>query len=189
MQENAARVEQARRDPEAFRELYRQYFPRVYAYIAYRVGTVWDTEDLTADVFLRVLESLARFEDRGDGAFAAWIFRIAHNRVSQFYRDQQRLPGTVSIDAVPEIASDTLSPDGALAQKERFARLYTRIGRLSPRRQEIITLRYFGGLRNKEIAAVLNLDERTVAAHLARALQELERFYRMEETTEESRHE
>jgi DNA-directed RNA polymerase specialized sigma24 family protein len=45
---------------------------------------------------------------------------------------------------------------------------------LSPRRQEVVTLRFYGGLRNREIARVLGLDERTVAAHLCRAIQDLE---------------
>lgn len=171
-------VEQAQRDPDAFRELYRHYLPRVYAYIAYRVGTVFDTEDLVSEVFLRVVESLGRFEYRSEGAFAAWLFRIAFSRVQQFYREQARLPDSLPLDAMPDIHVD--SPDLALMQKETFARLYALIGQLAPRRQEVITLRYFGGLRNQEIAAVLHLDERTVAAHLARALRDLERLCRKE---------
>jgi RNA polymerase sigma-70 factor (ECF subfamily) len=48
------------------------------------------------------------------------------------------------------------------------------IEELSPRKQEVVLLRYFGGLQNKEIAAVLDLDERTISAHLSRALSELQ---------------
>jgi RNA polymerase sigma factor (sigma-70 family) len=48
---------------------------------------------------------------------------------------------------------------------------------LSPRRQEIIRLRFFAGLRNQEIAAVLGLDERTISAHLCRALEDLQAKY------------
>ena len=172
-------VEQARDNPDAFRELYRRYFPRVYAYVAYRVGRVWDAEDLTANIFVRVVESLERFEWRGDGSFAAWIFRIAYSEVGQFYRRQRREP--ISLDELPDIESSALSPDQAVLRKEQFARLRARIAALSPRRQEIITLRFFGELRNQEIAAVLGLDERTVASHLSRALEDLQRQYNDEE--------
>jgi RNA polymerase sigma-70 factor (ECF subfamily) len=171
-------VEQARDNPDAFRELYRHYFPRVYAYVAYRVGRVWDAEDLTANIFVKVVESLERFEWRGEGSFAAWIFRIAYSEVSQFYRQRRE---HLSLDELPDIQSSALSPDQMVLRKEQFARLRARIGTLSPRRQEIITLRFFGGLRNQEIAAVLGLDERTVASHLSRALEDLQRKVNDEE--------
>ncbi|HSG46119.1 MAG TPA: sigma-70 region 4 domain-containing protein, partial [Anaerolineales bacterium] len=48
------------------------------------------------------------------------------------------------------------------------------VGKLSARKQEVVLLRYFGGLQNREIAAVLDLDERTISAHLSRALSELQ---------------
>jgi DNA-directed RNA polymerase specialized sigma24 family protein len=58
---------------------------------------------------------------------------------------------------------------------EQFLNLRCLIGTLSPRRQEIITLKFFGGLRNREIALMLALDERTVASHLCRGLEDLHR--------------
>jgi len=170
-------IERAGREPEAFRELYHHYFPRVYAYVAYRVGQAWDAEDLTADIFLKIVQSLRQFDYRGEGSFAAWVFRIAHNAVSQFYRQQR---STVPLDDLPDIQSDDYSPDEAVVLKERFERLRAFINLLSPRRQEIITLRFYGGLRNQEIAVALDLDERTVAAHLCRAIENLQRHYQHE---------
>jgi RNA polymerase sigma-70 factor, ECF subfamily len=52
---------------------------------------------------------------------------------------------------------------------------------LPPRRRDILLLKFFGGLRNQEIARMLNLDERTVASHLSRALDDLRRLYEPEE--------
>ncbi|MCA0459029.1 MAG: sigma-70 family RNA polymerase sigma factor [Chloroflexi bacterium] len=171
-------VIEARRDPAAFRALYQRYLPRVYAYVAYRVGREADAEDLTADIFIKVVEGLAGFEDRGEGAFAAWVFRIAHNHVSQFYRQQGQL--AVSFDELPDIASESPTPETLYQRQEQFNRLRQRIANLSPRRQEIVTLRFFGELRNNEIAEVLGLDERTVAAHLCRAIEDLQRQYEPE---------
>lgn len=169
---------------EAFRILYAHYFPRIYAYIAYRVGRVADAEDVTADVFLRIVEAFDRFEYRGAGSFAAWAFSIALRHVQNFYRTLHRRPQTLSLDEIPDIQGDGYggdSPDDALQRKERFRRLHVAIQGLSPRRKEIVTLRFFGGLKNREIAAILNLDEHTIAAHVSRALKDLQAFYATEQ--------
>lgn len=176
-EEERVLIERAKTDAEAFRQIYRHYFPRIFAYVAYRVGSEEDTEDLVAEIFTSMLEGLGRFEYRGEGAFTAWLFRIAHNRVAIFYRQRKGQLAPVSLDALPDLQSDTPAPDERLIQKERLARLRDYITTLSPRRQEIITLRFFGELKNKDIAEVLGIDERTVASHLCRAIEDLARKY------------
>lgn len=170
-------MEDARHSADAFRELYRHYFPRIYAYVAYRVGHAWEAEDLVSDIFVKVVESINTFEYRGAGSFAAWIFRIAHNHLSHFYSQHA---DHLSLDDVPDISSDDLAPDQALIRKEQFIHLHGLLQTLSPRRQEIITLKFFGGLRNQDIAAILGLDERTVASHLCRGIEDLGRLYEQE---------
>lgn len=169
-------------EPDAFREVYRHYYPRLYAYIVYRVGRKHDAEDLAADVFLAVVKSLPKFDYRGEGSFSAWLFRIAYNRIAQFYAYSRRVDAPLALDDVPEISlgakHESSTPEAAVARREQFARLHAMIATLTPRRQEVVTLRYFGGLNNREIAAVLGLDEGTIAAHLSRALADLERKLR-----------
>jgi RNA polymerase sigma factor (sigma-70 family) len=173
-------IAQIPENSEAFRKLYQHYFPRVYAYTAYRVGRKQDAEDITAEIFLRVLKSVKNFEHRGEGSFAAWLFRIAYNQCQQFYRVEQR-KSTVPLDELPEIASHEMLPDEAFARKEQFSRLQAVLSSLSARRQEIIMLRFFGELRNQEIALVLGLDERTVASHLSRGLEDLQQRYQQKD--------
>ncbi len=184
MTDEQALIERAQADAEGVRELYRCYLQRVYAYVAYRVGRVQDTEDIVAEIFLKVINGLSGFEYRGPGAFSAWLFRIAHNEVNQFYRQRHIQITHISLDDLPEIHAESLAPDQALMRKEQFAHLRTLIAALPDRRREIITLRFFGGLRNQEIATVLGLDERTIASHLCRALDDLRRQYRAEEEQE-----
>jgi RNA polymerase sigma-70 factor (ECF subfamily) len=135
-----------------------------------------DAEDVIADVFFRVIQNLQRFKWRHANSFAAWLFRIAHNQVMDYGRRRKR------IERVPLFESDLVGlADRApplqevVAEQEAFQQMRALIATLSPRRQEVITLRFYGGLRNCEIARVLGLSERTVAAHLCRALQDLER--------------
>lgn len=174
--EERALITQVSDDPQAFRALYRAYFDRIYAYIAYRVNTQEDAEDITAETFTRVVEHITQFDDRGTGSFAAWLFRIAYNQVQAFYRRQAR-SAPIILDALGDLASEALSPDETLMQKEQYARLRQMVATLSPRRQEVISLKFFGELRNQEIAEILDLDERTVASHLCRAIEDLQAKY------------
>lgn len=169
---------QARRDAEAFKQLYSLYLPRVHTYLSYRVGRWQDAEDLTSEVFLRVVEGLVggSFAWRHQNSFAAWVFRIAHNLVSRFHRDARAGQGghPVPLDELPPIAANDLLPEDALLRKEVFQQLHRLVNDLPERKREVVSLRYFAGLRNREIAQVLGIDERTVASTLSRALDELE---------------
>ncbi|NIX54977.1 MAG: sigma-70 family RNA polymerase sigma factor [candidate division Zixibacteria bacterium] len=170
-------VKQAQQNIEAFRELYNYYFPKIYAYVSYRLGRVQDTEDLVADIFLTAVQKLDQYEWRGSGSFTGWLFRIAHNRVSDFYRHRENKQETLPLAALPDLEADTDHPIDTILQKEKFDHLRRLINTLSPRRQEIITLKFFAGLRNQEIAHLLGLNERTIAAHLCRGLADLQRKY------------
>lgn len=183
-EEEHALIAELPQNAEAFRRLYSAYFSRIFAYVAHRVGRRQDAEDITADVFMRVVEKINQFEYRGEGSFAAWLFRIAYNHVQQFYR-QQNTQGIIAMDDLPDIQSRGLSPDEALMRKEQFSRLHAMIATLSPRRQEVLSLKFFGELRNQEIAEILGLDERTIASHLCRGLEDLQQKYQQKDICHE----
>ena len=77
-------IRQARTDLGAFAPIYDHYFPRVYAYVRYRVYDPQDAEDIVADAFLKAAQSLQRFRWRHANSFAAWLFRIVHNLVMDY---------------------------------------------------------------------------------------------------------
>lgn len=172
-------VERARDDPRAFVHLYDHYFPRVHDYVHYRVSDRQDAEDVIAEVFLKALRELPHFQWHHRNSFAAWLFRIAHNLIVDTYRRQERFSDAALRDAVP-LSGHAPQPEQALARQETFDHMRTLVSTLSPRRQEVVTLRFFGGLRNKEIAHVLDLDERTIASHLSRGLNDLREKVRTE---------
>lgn len=178
-------VAAAQHDPGAFRELYRAYQPRIYGYVASRVPTRADAEDLVAETFMKAFENIPSFEHRGAGSFAAWLFRIARHRITDFYRYAPRRQ-TAGLDEIGDLPGPDPLPDAQVVSRQTAAHLREMIGTLSPRRQEIITLRFYGELRNQEIAAVLGLDERTVASHLCRGLEDLQaRFHQLAQEDEQ----
>ena len=127
-----ALVEDAQDNLAAFEELYRHYFPKVYAYVNYRIAPVQEAEDLVATTFLKATERLHRFQWRGDGSFAAWLFRIAHDLVVDFYRQNHRGTNFTSLEDLPELRSDTPLPYDTAVQMEQFVNLRYLIGTLSP---------------------------------------------------------
>lgn len=171
-------MEAARHDPQMFRVLFRRYHPRVFAYVATRVGSMDDADDITAEVFIRVVDGLASFEHRGPGAFSAWVFRIAYHEVARHVSRSR--PRDVPLDDLPDLPGSDVGPEHDVQRKERFAAIRRLILRLSPREQEVISMRYFAGVRNREIAEVLGIDERTVASTINRALERLRHTLRFE---------
>ena len=86
---DSALIRRAKRDPSAFGALYDRYVDRIYNYVLYRVGDMGDAEDLTARVFQQALYKMPGYEDRG-APFGAWLYRIAHNLIANWYRDTGR---------------------------------------------------------------------------------------------------
>jgi RNA polymerase sigma-70 factor (ECF subfamily) len=168
-------VQRARADPQSFGELYDAYFTRIYGYVAARVRSPADAEDAVADTFVRALDKLPHFEYRGPGSFVAWLFRIARNRVLDEHAKRARL---ATLDPHPDVRDRALDDPAADVEEAEAGRVIRELIRsLPPRRQEVVALRFFGGLRNREIAEVIGVDQRTVASHLCRALDELRTKY------------
>lgn len=158
----------------AIAQLYDGLFPGVYAYTRMRLPTTADAEDVVSETFLAVVNRLADFQWQQAGSFRAWVFQIARHHIANFYR-RNGGDTAVPLEEHPDtLITDPAAVENRFIQSELKNYLLTEINQLSPRRQEIVLLRYFGGLRNNEIAAALELDERTVSAHLSRALAQLQ---------------
>lgn len=83
-------IERAKQgDHDAMSELYQRYEPRIRRYITMRLGDPILAEDVCADVFVKVLEGIYRYEDRG-WPFSAWLYRIAYARTVDVIRQKQR---------------------------------------------------------------------------------------------------
>lgn len=178
-------VEQARSDPNAFTLLYRAYVGRIHAFAYRRSGSYEDAEEITAAVFERAWRALPSFAWKG-GGFEPWLFRIAANELVSHHRRKARVHSERVARVLREMAEE-LRDDPALAalldvddQERRAAELRAALGTLSPRYQEVITLRYLAGLDPAEAAAAMGCSKGTLAVTLHRAMNALRRALQVE---------
>lgn len=155
-----------------FAALFDTHYPRLYAYVRSQVADRETAEDLTAATFERAF-SRSQSYDPAKASFATWIFRIAHNLVINHYAATSRNPTPYELDEVSEISTADLSPEQQFLRQEQQRILGETIATLSERDQEIIQLKFYGRLTNREIAEVLELNEKTVSVIILRALQKL----------------
>jgi RNA polymerase sigma-70 factor, ECF subfamily len=162
-------IEAAQRDPAAIVPLYQRYVRPIYRYLYSRVGNVQDTEDLTSQVFLEALRGLPRYHHRGN--FAAWLFTIARRRAGNHYRRQ---PVLFDLDDA-FIASDEADPLAQVIHVVDLEQLRGLMARLNERDQELLRLRYAGGLTFAQMAATLGKREGAVKMAMQRLLARLQR--------------
>ena len=155
---------------DAFEELYRIHFDRIYGYLHLSVGNRHDAEDLTNQTFIRMLESIDRFVWRSV-PFSAWLFRIAHNLLIDHFRSAKRTTPEEE-PAHPDMA-EASAEDEAMSAFGRESMLKL-IGGLSADQQQVLTLRYGLDFSNGEIAAILGKTEGAVKALQHRAICTLE---------------
>lgn len=157
-------------DAEAFDSLYRANVQAVFRYIAFRVNDVQLAEDLTGDVFIRALKSMAEYQDQGK-PFAAWLYRIAHARVVDYYRQQNRRPASVPIDDEPIPAAQDM--DATLLRRQAAKILREAIADLTADQQQVIILRFIEGQRIEMVAEQMGKNANAIKALQHRALHAL----------------
>jgi len=172
-------VERAQRDPLAFAVLYELHVDRIYNYIYQRTGNRHDAEDLTARTFVKALAHLNDYVFRGV-PFSAWLYRIAHNAVANWYRDRGRHK-VISLDALVEQGETRRHPEEESQVLEQRRTLLQVIRRLSPERQQLLILKHSEGLKNTEIARIMGRSEGAIKSLYHRTLVALRRELRKRE--------
>mgnify|MGYP002860980985 FL=1 len=148
-------IEKARQDPDAFAVIYRRYLSPIYRYLLIRLGNPQDAEDLTSKVFTEALEGLINQRYRKGGSFAAWLFTIARRRLIDYYRQSR----TVSLE---ESAISDPDPLEQIQFGDSKTRLNELLSQLDEEKQELMRLRFAGGLSFGEIAALEGKNEAAV---------------------------
>ncbi len=163
-------IAQARQgDARALSAIYDQYAEKIYIYFYHRLGDRQLAEDLTGDVFVRMVEAAdtPRFADT---SLSGWLYRIAHNLLVDHFRKQRE-----------EVALSEELPmtgEGSAAAAERMLAqdgLRKALERLTEDQRQVIVLRFGEGLTAREVAEIMGKQENAIWQLQHRALNSLRR--------------
>lgn len=159
-------------DKTAFGELYQRYVERIYNYCYYRTGNAQEAEDLTARVFMRALSHIGGYDERGV-PFSAWLYRIAHNLVANWHRDNNRHK-VIPIDEFMVSRNKEDVPELFAEQQEEQEQLMAVVQSLPEERQQLLFLKFVERLSNAEIGEIMNRTEGAIKSLYHRTLSTLQ---------------
>jgi RNA polymerase sigma-70 factor (ECF subfamily) len=163
----------SRADPEALGALYDRYVGRIYSYIYHRVGQADLAEDLTAQVFARMLESIR--EGRAwRTSFSGWLYRIAHNLVVDHYRRRGRAT-FVELEEAQPIVADEADPVRKVEARLESEHLRAALAKLTEEQAQVIALRFLDEFSIAEVAGMMDKTEGAIKALQYRAVLALRR--------------
>jgi RNA polymerase sigma factor (sigma-70 family) len=157
--------------------LYQRHAVSVLVYLRMHVTTPEDAEDLLAEVFLAAFER-ATLLTFSEGEQQAWLQRVAHHKVVDYYRRSARRT-TLTIDQVAEVLQEdeACSPEQATILEEERRQLRAAIKGLPAIHQEVLRLRFRDGLHTPQIAALLGKREGAIQKLLYRTIARLRTRY------------
>lgn len=157
-------VKKAKQSIQAFDELYEYYLPKIFGYILNRTANKAVAEDITSKTFIKAMTKIKQFKYKGY-TFGAWLYRIAHNTLVDHFRKNKN----ISLADMSRFEKEDDSANGA--QKDERQEIILEALRKIPRQyQEVLSLKFFEGLSNREMADILGCKKATLAVKLHRSL-------------------
>lgn len=155
-------------DEAALGELYDRYEARIFSYIYRRIGDEPLAEDLTAQVFVKMLQAI-RDRRAWHSSFSGWLYRIAHNVVIDQYRQRDRHQ-QVGLDDAPDIVDEHDNPALSVEQTLTAESIRFAMRQLTDEQAEVLSLRFLEGYSIFEVAAMMNKTEGAIKALQYRAV-------------------
>jgi RNA polymerase sigma-70 factor (ECF subfamily) len=159
-------------DESALVEIYNQCQAPIYRYVYYRVGSAALAEELTAEVFVRLVDKIGTFREQGR-PILAWLYAIAHNLVA----DHQRREGRAAWFPLDEAmaADEDGQPSQVVEVRETQSYILAALETLTEPQRQVILMKFMEARSNAEVAAILGKDEGAVKSLQHRALAALRR--------------
>jgi RNA polymerase sigma-70 factor (ECF subfamily) len=168
----------ARGDAYAFDQLYGRYRQPLFGYLMKNCRDESAASEMFQDVWLRVIASVNRYQERGK--FRAWLFRLAHNRLVDYYRHLAKQ----DFEELPDIAASELSVEEQVSRIQRTSYLQGVISKLPLEQRSAFLLREEAGLSLREIAQIQEINLETAKSRLRYAYQKLSKRLQRFETNE-----
>ncbi len=160
-------------------ELYRRYASKIFPYLCQHLSSLDTAEDLLLEVFLTTLEHEQDLESRLEDEQRAWLWTVARNKIFDYYRHTRRHQ-TVPLEQIAGMIANDGTPEQVALRNEEYDSLRSNLKKLSTLQQEVLQLRFTGGLPCAEIAEVLNKREGAIRTMLSRTLNTLRNIYRQQ---------
>lgn len=171
----AALAEQAKTNEAAFSQLYEMYLPKIFAYVTRRIGDRDEAEDLTANIFVRVLENMKKFDPK-KSSFKTWIYTIATRMMIDYFRAHAK-KRTESLEMAENISDPQKNPHEQIQENQQREKVLYAIDKLSDRHQRVLMLKFFSGFSTPELALALGVTENNASVMVHRALQDFQTTY------------
>jgi RNA polymerase sigma-70 factor (ECF subfamily) len=167
-------IQRAQGDSRFFEPLYTRYHQPVFRFIYQRVEDKENAFDITAQVFLKALTNLSKYQFRGV-PFSSWLFRIAFSEINQAFRND-KFKHTINVDspAAKRLAGEM--EDDTLENYEKW--IPALLNKLDEEDVAMIEMRFFEGRSFKEIGEILNITENNAKVRGHRALEKLRNIYK-----------
>ena len=154
-------------------EIVNEYITRIYSFVKKRVSNEADAQDIAQEIALKLYKSLCIKEVVNVEGF---VWTVARNTLSNFYRDNSRFKMNVSIeDNELDINDGSSALVDQMIEKENYHRIRKEIAYLSKIQRQILIMYYYEEKKQSEIASILNIPVGTVKWHLGVARDELKR--------------
>lgn len=171
--QEASLVALANENSSSFDDLYSYYFPRIYNYVHYRVDDFHFADDLTSQIFEKLFSRLKYYSPK-KAVFSVWIFTIARNTITDYYRSRKRNQNRfLSIESAAELIDSEPGPDDIAALNETQQYLRKALTYLDQREREIIALKFWSGFSNRDIAKIAGISESNTGIIVFRAIRRL----------------
>jgi RNA polymerase sigma-70 factor (ECF subfamily) len=144
-------VERAKADPNAFGELYDRHFLQIYRFVYSRVRDQATAEDVTADVFMKALRNIGRYQDTGR-PFTAWLYQIAVNAVADRFRAARP---TEDIEEQRDLSAGGPQLDELAAQRDELRRIWAVVETLPKPQQMALVLKFQEDMKIEDIAVAM----------------------------------
>ncbi len=171
LQEELLWIEAAKENPEHFAPLYNKYYKGIFSYVYQRLDSKDTAFDITAQVFLKALSNIQKYEFKGV-PFASWLYRIAYNEVMQLFKSNQQLRA-VNAD-VSDLRFICESHEEPFFE-EYIPLVQKLISQLEEQDLQLVEMRYFEKRPFKEVAEILNITEVNAKVKMHRVIEKLKK--------------
>ncbi|MBI2621345.1 MAG: sigma-70 family RNA polymerase sigma factor [Candidatus Levybacteria bacterium] len=163
-------------DPQSVSEFYKSNSPKILNYLAHRLPSKEDAEDLTNDVFLEAIDSLQLLQRNSN--LTAWLFKIAHNKMVDYYR--KRKIKSILLSQIPYleiIDKEVHQPEFQFEKNRIRVKIEKTLYALSEKYRKILRLHYEDNIPIKQIALEFNLSFKATESLLFRARRQFQILY------------